>query len=320
MNDLKKQDLIHIAKDYNIKFNTTKDELYNNIIKRINQRNDISKLLDYLRIKFTNTNVPNSINDVTVFDKISPTRKKFEQFIAFMRDDFLEIFENDNPKMRSFVPGGYGAKVLLEDKYNKVKEIYTSDLDITISCNNCSLNNVQLKEYLIKRCTDFIKTQDNSHLYAMNVLNFDLPYSKLFKMKRYNVISIYYDGVEFVDLAITNRKINVKDLDETISRKNGLCIYKLDGYLKEFFKMLYVETVQGVDNYAYLKRNPVTGKFYKKGIKDLNRLKLLCSVNNNPQYSQFCKIDLTVENFKKMSKSQRDVYFKSLKYLPSSSQ
>ena len=336
INLLNKKKLIHIARKYKLEYGDKTTKIKSILIEKfskIKSNEEVKKLLEILQsVSKNNMLVPKYIKEIKLVNQSksitidSKNFNNYDNFIELMKDDFMEIFDNRKPKMRSYVAGGYGAKLLLSEKYD-IDKINTPDLDITLSTKGCSYNPQQLQNYIVKRCKLFINNQHDSENYKLNVIKFPKNYNELFKMQRYYVVSIYYNDKDFIDLAITDKNIKSNHLEKDISKKVGLCIKKVDFYLQDFFKMLYMETVPGVDNYAYLKRNPTTGKFYKKGIKDINRISLLCSVNDNKKYDKFCDLikkitkddKISINNFRKMEKSERDSYFKSLKFLPSSS-
>lgn len=76
-----------------------------------------------------------------------------------------------------------------------------------------------------------------------------------------------------------------------------------------------MENVPGVDHYCYLKRNPVTGKFSCKGVKDIDRVNVLCNLANSKKYEKYCNIVKKVdgEKLKKMSQQERDKVFLELR-------
>ena len=102
-------------------------------------------------------------------------------------------------------------------------------------------------------------------------------------------------------------------MNKTCSNKCNLPIKNDDGYFKEFFQIIYMENVQGIDKYCYLKRNPVTGKFSCKGVKDIDRVKLLCGISKakSKQFDEYCKMiqQVDVNKLKKMSIIERDQLF-----------
>ena len=63
-----------------------------------------------------------------------------------------------------------------------------------------------------------------------------------------------------------------------------------EAYMKEIVSLVYQENEKGADIFTYKKRNPFTGTFYNKGIKDLERSKLMCELDMNiyNQYKRYC--------------------------------
>tara|TARA_Y100000389_G_C17398608_1_gene484014 strand:+ start:31 stop:480 length:450 start_codon:yes stop_codon:yes gene_type:complete len=146
-------------------------------------------------------------------------------------------------------------------------------------------------------------------------MNFPPDYNPLLKMRRFCLISLTYKSDEFVDLVVTDRDIPHTEIDTTVSEKCDLPIKKPDGYLFEYFQIIYMENVPGVDHYCYLKRNPVTGKFSCKGVKDIDRVNVLCNFAKSKKYEKYCNIVKQVdgEKLKKMSPQERDKVFLELR-------
>ncbi len=281
------------------------------------------QILDIIN-KNKNVVIPNDMKEYS-FKKnnnnnVSSSGYEKNNFIAFCKyfeDDLLGFTKTQKPKLRAFVPGGYGLMMLLENKYNTKGKIKTGDLDITVSINNTTSNVIEAYNYLLAKCKKFIELRANPSDFKINIVRLPTTYNPILKMRRYYVISIYYKNDEFVDLCLTDREINKEEIDLECSNKSLLPIKKDDGYFKEYFQIIYMENVPGVDSYCYLKRNPVTGKFSCKGMKDIDRINILCQLSKNKSFQKYCKLtnELTVDKLKAMSKEKRDKLFISLREL-----
>jgi hypothetical protein len=276
---------------------------------------------DILNIIKNNDNiiVPISTHDVQL-PKLVPIIDNsleidnFKAFGSFFKKDLLGFINaKKKPTLRAFVAGGYGLKMLFEHQYGIYNEIKTDDIDITISINNTTSTVQSAFNLLMKRCEAFIKSRNDPHNFKIQVINLPTTYNPVLKLKRFHVISISYKKGEFVDLCITDKEINVDEMNKTCSNKCNLPIKNDDGYFKEFFQIIYMENVQGIDKYCYLKRNPVTGKFSCKGVKDIDRVKLLCGISKakSTQFDEYCKMiqQVDVNKLKKMSQMERDQLF-----------
>ena len=134
-------------------------------------------------------------------------------------------------------------------------------------------------------------------------------------MRRFYVISIYYKNDEFVDMCITDKEITPSMIHKSCSTKCSLPIKIIDEYLREYFQIIYMENVPGIDTYCYLKRNPVTGKFSCKGVKDIDRVNILCKHASTKNYSKYCELmnNISHLNLNTMKKDDRDKLFITLR-------
>ena len=329
----KKNELIDKIKEQssNNTTNTNKDSNTAICIKEVFSKcnlkvtdTDLKEIMNIIKGK--NVVIPTSVKEIA-FDKQKdqqvkevikkPPLNNFEEFARYFDEELMGFVRKPNkkPLMRAFVPGGYGLRMLLEHKYNKTGVIKPGDLDITISINDSKLSQSECKIHLIDKCKKFINSRADSYNYRMTVMNFPPDYNPLLKMRRFSLISLTYKNDEFVDLVVTDRDIPYTEIDKTVSEKCDLPIKKSDGYLFEYFQIIYMENVPGVDHYCYLKRNPVTGKFSCKGVKDIDRVTVLCNLAKSGKYEKYCNIVKQVdgEKLKKMSKEQRDKIFLELR-------
>lgn len=277
-------------------------------------------------IKGKSVAIPTSVQEIT-FNKSKtnnsiikdPPKNNFEEFARYFDKELMGFVRNPDkkPMMRAFVPGGYGLRMLFEHKYKKPGLLKPGDLDITISVNNSKFTSMECKLHLVDKCRRFINSRHDPQNYRMTVLNFPPTYNPLLRMRRFCLISLTYKDDEFVDLVVTDRAISHTEIDKSVSEKCDLPIKRPDGFFFEYFQIIYMENVPGVDHYCYLKRNPVTGKFSCKGVKDIDRVTLLCKLSDTKKYEKYCNIVKQVdgEKLKKMSKEQRDKVFVGLRDL-----
>jgi len=338
-----RKELVEIAKECKIKYisKLKKIDLYNKI-KNISSASgdsviDIKNRLVKCNFKLNNKQIENIAkiikkNNVTIPTSIKeksfkkPVNSKplnvkpldnFEEFALHLDKELMGFINKPNikPLMRAFVPGGYGLRMLFKHRFHKNGVIAPGDLDITISTDKSKLSPQKCYEHLKDKCISFIKSRPDPQNYKMSIMKFPPTYNPILKMRRFSLLSIYYKGDEFVDLVITDRAIDISEMDIQVSNKCHLPIKKPDGYLFEYFQIIYMENVQGVDNYCYLKRNPVTGTFKCKGLKDITRVKLLCNYAGSEKYAKHCHMmkQLESEKLKNMTASQRNVVFRQLR-------
>jgi hypothetical protein len=294
-----------------------------NVFSKCNISITQSELNDIMKIvKDKNVAIPTSVKEISFAKPVKDAEKKpaannFEEFARYFDEELMGFVRKPNkkPLMRAFVPGGYGLRMLLEHRYNKTGVIKPGDLDITISINDSKLSQSECRTHLIDKCKKFINSRHDLYNYRMTIMNFPPDYNPLLKMRRFCLISLTYKSDEFVDLVITDRDIPHTEIDTTVSDKCDLPIKKPEGYLFEYFQIIYMENVPGIDHYCYLKRNPVTGKFSCKGVKDIDRVTVLCKLANSKKYEKYCNIvkQVTGDKLKTMSKEQRDKVFLELR-------
>ena len=334
----KKNELIDKIKEISITENTTNTDsasantdsnteiCIKDVFSKCNISVTQSELNDIMKIvKGKNVVIPTSVKEISFAESKEPVKdvvkkpaaNNFEEFARYFDEELMGFVRKPNkkPLMRAFVPGGYGLRMLLEHRYNKTGVIKPGDLDITISINDSKLSQYECRTHLIDKCKKFINSRHDSYNYRMTIMNFPPDYNPLLKMRRFCLISLTYKSDEFVDLVVTDRDIPHTEIDTTVSEKCDLPIKKPDGYLFEYFQIIYMENVPGVDHYCYLKRNPVTGKFSCKGVKDIDRVNVLCNFAKSKKYEKYCNIVKQVdgEKLKKMSPQERDKVFLELR-------
>jgi hypothetical protein len=339
--DYKKNELYELAKKCFIKNirKYKKEELFDLIHKiysesttPINEEECLRKTLTECKFKISKKKIesilkmikgksviiPTQINDISFGDGrvINTDVELFDDFINYFEEEFMSFIKNPEkkPLMKAFVPGGYGLNMLFEHKYKEGK-IKTSDLDITISINDTMLTATECKQHLLNKCKKFINSRKDPGNYHITEMNFQTHYNPLLKMRRFSLISILYKNEDFVDLVITDREIHLDEINKQVSLKCNLPIKKDEGYLFEYFQIIYMENVPGIDNYCYLKRNPVTGVFKCKGKRDIERVTMLCNLSKSKKYEEYCKIakKINTSKLKRIGKIKRDALFLRLR-------
>jgi len=251
--------------------------------------------------------------------KLTEEEVMFARFKEYMRDDllgFLHIHGSTQKHMfRVVTAGGYGIKTLLETKHGLYGKVKTGDVDLTVSTYKCTMTPLECFQYWSKKLHAFFAAQENPDDFKVQVVNFNHAYVPVMDFHREYVIMVSYKDDDFVDIAITDQKITFDMLDKRTSLKAGLPVKKEEYYLKEVLSLIYMENVPGVNEYSYKKRNPVTGMIRSKGIKDIQRSKLLCAVKKNELYKEYCKLlqDLTLTKLRRMPAAKRDMYFVELR-------
>ena len=241
----------------------------------------------------------------------------FNRFKEYFRDDLIGYIKKpkQKPHFKVITSGGYGLKTLLEIKHQIYGKVITDDMDFTISTHNTYLTSIECYNYWHKKITEFINRQDEPSYFSIQTINLKHEYIPVMKFHRDFVIIIKYKEHEFIDIAITDLNINNHMLDTKASLLAGIPLKKEQYYLKEFLSLIYMENVTGVNPYCYYKRNPVTGKLPCKGLKDIDRVQLLCSINKIKLYKVYCKLimNISFDRLKSMEKRERNKYFKELK-------
>lgn len=240
-------------------------------------------------------------------------------FVSFFQEDMTDFLHSKaKHKFRSVVMGGYGLKTLLETKYNIYDKIKTKDLDITVSSYKSLLNQEQLLDYWLSKLILFIRQQPNPKDYKVSIIQGSL-YVPILEYTRSAIIMVSYKHQEFVDVAITNAKITKSSIDKETSIDVGLPVKKLSEYLLELLTIIYRANVQGVAPELYEKRNPVTGYQGNKGLNDIERAKLLCSMPNQTKYEKYCDIikRISISKLFHTTPHERNVYFSALNNLVS---
>jgi len=339
-----KKDLINLLK-MNVKQDTTNESLLVSAVptvssfKETNVQKCVNDLLTKCNIKsqkvkddingvlkkYGNILIPTNIEDVSssvqTSVKITPEYEKdnYVAFSKYFRKELVGFIEKPDkiPKFRAFVPGGYGLKMVFEKKYNDNTKIKTKDLDITLSITDTKFKNpTAAKDYIVSKSREFIDTRNDPYNFKIQVITLPTIYNPILKMRRFYVVSILYKEDEFVDMALTDRDIKMDEMNIELSKEVLLPIKKDKGYFHEYFLIIYMENVPGVDHYCYLKRNPITGQFKCKGLKDIDRVKFLCEISNTKdKYKKECKLLKSVDKevLQNMPIEKRDKLFVTLR-------
>lgn len=240
-----------------------------------------------------------------------------QTFKRDFREDLLGWMDHDaSPAFKVVTAGGYGLKTLVETKYGIMGRVKTGDVDLTVSVKGCRMTPVKAFEYWAKRVNAWIARQNRgAEDFQVKVVNFGGEDVPILNYKRFYVIMISYRGEDFVDVAITDMAIERYMVDKKTSKAGGLPVKREEYYLKEFLSLIYMENVPGVNEYCYYKRHPVTGEMSSKGVKDIDRSKLLCRLKRMGRYRRYCALlkEVTLAKLERMTKEARDKYFRSLK-------
>ena len=307
-NEIKIECIKKFLKECNITSNNVQQEIINLLAKH-NNNVVVPTSVKEISIKSPNVSVHSDDN----------TKNNYVAFSEFFEEDLLGFVKyKKKPNMRAFVPGGYGIKMLLEHNYNIHNKINTKDLDITISIHDAKFSVKKAFTYLLNKCKEFIQSRSDPENFKLETISLPTYYNPILKMRRFYVISIYYKKDEFVDLAITDKEILPSQMNVDCSKKCKLPIKTDEEYFKEYFQIIYMENVPGIDHYCYLKRNPVTGKFSCKGVKDIDRVRLLCDKSTqSKKFKSTCNLmkSVQIDKLKSMTKEDRDKVFLCLRDL-----
>ena len=244
--------------------------------------------------------------------------ESLNRFINYFRYDMTDYLKNSTHKnkFRSVVVGGYGLKLLLDNVYNLENKVKSKDLDITLSSYKSTFTDEQITQYILNKIVTFVRSQPNPKDYKVSIIQGSL-YVPILNYTRKAIIMISYKYQEFVDIAITDAKITKSMIDKPSSIKCGLPLKKIDEYLLELLTIIYRSNVLNVSPEVYEKRNPVSGYQSQKGIQDIERAKLVCSLSQLRKYNHYCDFINTITN-KKLSTTtpeERSLFFSALKPL-----
>lgn len=237
-----------------------------------------------------------------------------KSFISYFNADMTEYLSiKGKPKFRSVVVGGYGLKSLLAAKYKLEKNITSKDLDITVSSYKSSYTDEEITKYVLDKFVSFIRLQPNAKDYKVSIIQGSL-FVPILNYTRKAIIMVSYKYQEFVDIAITDAKITKSIIDKPNSVKCGLPLRTMNGYLLELLTIIYRSNVLDVSPELYEKRNPVSGYQSQKGIQDIDRAKLICSLPKIIKYKEYCTFINTISKTKLLATTpeQRSSFFKAL--------
>lgn len=244
--------------------------------------------------------------------------ESLNNFIAYFRSDMTDFLTNNTHKnkFRSVVVGGYGLKLLLDNKYNLENKVKSKDLDITVSSYKSTYNDEQITQYILNKIITFIRLQTNPKDYKVSIIQGSL-YVPVLNYTRKAIIMISYKYQEFVDIAITDAKIMKSMIDKPNSIKCGLPLKTINEYLLELLTIIYRSNVLNVSPELYEKRNPVTGYQSQKGLQDIERAKLICSLPQLRKYTLYCNFINKISKTKLSTTTpeQRSSFFSALKSL-----
>lgn len=238
-----------------------------------------------------------------------------QSFIEYFKADMTEYLSNKKQKhnFRSVVVGGYGLKLLLENKYKLDKSIKSKDLDITISSYKALLTEDEITKYILDKLVSFVRLQPNPKDFKISIIQGSL-FVPILNYTRKAIIMVSYKYNEFVDIAITDAKITKSVIDKPSSMKCGLPLKTINGYLLELLTIIYRSNVLNISPELYEKRNPVSGYQSHKGIQDIDRAKFICSLPKLQKYRRYCEFIKTISKTKLLSTTpeQRSSFFSAL--------
>jgi hypothetical protein len=254
--------------------------------------------------------------------------KGMEQYYQTAMEDFKKYFERDLvgwiktpkrslPRFKTVVAGGYGLNTILGSKYELKDKIKTKDLDITISTHNSKMSFHDCFTYWILKINKFIQSHKRPFDFKMTIINTGKHALPVLDYNRFAIISLLFKGQDFVDLVFTDQGICKSHIDIKHSIIDGLPLKRLDEYLKELMTLIYMENISYIYPDLYDKRNPVDGWYKEKGIQDIARANIVCSLIKDRKYSKYCRLieEASIEKLNTMHWKKRDEYFKALESL-----
>lgn len=253
-----------------------------------------------------NINLSASSKSLTTVDK----NILFDKFKVYFKSDLIGyLTETREYGDRIVVSGSFGIKTLLENKFNHFENIKANDVDFTISTKNA----IKCLSYWSSKLENFFNDV-GAYNFTINIIDFYSKVVPVFNYKRFYVINIKYNDVDFIDIAITNMNIYKSMIDIPTSLKVGIPLKTVNAYNYELFGIIYMENVKTVSEYVYKKRNPFVGKFKEKGIKDIKNCQTLCKYNTNSKYREYCSLirHVNIGKFSKLDENTRNKYFQSL--------
>lgn len=244
--------------------------------------------------------------------------ESLNNFIEYFKTDLTDFLKHNThkTKFRSVVVGGYGLKLLLENKYNLENKVKSKDLDITVSTYKSAYNDEEITHYIMNKVITFIRSQPNPKDYKVSIIQGSL-YVPVLNYTRKAIIMVSYKYQEFVDIAITDAKIVKSIIDKPNSIKCGLPLKTINEYLLELLTIIYRSNVLNVSPELYEKRNPVSGYQSHKGLQDIERAKLICSIPQLRKYKNYCDFIKKISKQKLLTTTpeQRSSFFSALKSL-----
>ena len=87
---------------------------------------------------------------------------------------------------KAFVPGGWGLKTLLMFKYGVKDVIKTLDIDITLSIKDTVFHDrpKDAKDYLVKKCHEFISTRSDTEKAKFRVESFPMEIQAIINLRK----------------------------------------------------------------------------------------------------------------------------------------
>lgn len=251
-------------------------------------RAELIELMLKYKIPFKHKDtIDNLCQKCNLFNKkiYSPT-EVFNDFKNTFHTELLGWLTNTN-NFRMILKGGQNFNILVKEKYNIDSPLKTMDYDFSISVKD-PLNTFNYFHDKLKIFVEKYKDDLTMKINDFGSKGKKVPYLNVTK---YYTIFIFFRGGDFIDLSFNNERIYRKDVEKDISNKIGLPIQTLKATFKELSNLIYRQSVL-TNSFSYRKRNAFIGTSRQKGIKDLNRFQLLCTIHHfKPQCDVLKQLD-----------------------------
>lgn len=241
-----------------------------------------------------------------------------QHIATFLGDDLLEGLRNDQkPRFRVALDGGYGLKLLLESRWPDLPTIDTFDLDITVSVSDSTWTLEETHAYWTRRLNELAQYLD---LTVEPVLIFKRKNGAIGEPDfmghtKYALHRLSLGDQVIIELLITDHTFEPGMFDLEVSLYTGFPVKTEIEYLNTILMLVYMDNVRDTNGYTYRKRNVVDGKFPEKGERDLERANLLCKLTTGfVPYRRYCDFlaTVSVERLRQMPAKERDLMFKKV--------
>jgi hypothetical protein len=169
--------------------------------------------------------------------------------------------------------------------------IATKDIDFTIPVRkNAEIEQVlkKFKNTLQIFCTQFGYNINDFKFHEHDFRAPGVTINRFRGVCNLKWVEVSYKNSECFDFMF-NKRLDKMKFNKSGSMKTGFQLQGIEWYINDIVIMFIKESLEGVDNFAFSKRNPYTGQFKMKGTKDFHRLKLLCSLSKSNVWCQLSK-------------------------------